>query len=75
MINASNDSSQRNISDLASVQSELAEMRAVMQASISNYQLLPPPTNVVPSPSDGSISTAGTRFGRGAHMSYKRQKN
>ena len=52
-------------------------MRAVMQASISNYQLPPPrpPKNAVPSPSDGSISTAGTRFGRGAHMSYKRQNN
>ena len=64
-----NDSpSQRNVSDTSSVQSEVAQLRAIIQASMVNMPMPPPPqsTNIVP-PSDSTISTAGTRFGRGTH--------
>lgn len=57
-------------SDMASVQSEIAQLRAVMQASAAHAELPPPPQNLSPPDGDSTVATqssAGTRFGQGAY--------
>lgn len=64
--------------DLASVQSEIAQLRAVMQASVAPTDLPPPPQNIPAPDGDSTVatqSTAGTRFGQGAYGPNKRQKS
>lgn len=66
--------------DMASVQSEIAQLRAVMQASVAPNDLPPPPQNIQPPDSSSTIASqasAGTRFGQGAYGASppKRQKN
>lgn len=60
--------------DTASVHTELAQIRAVMQASVDNHQLPPIPLATATSvPSDNSIvatqNSTGVHFGSGSHRS------